>query len=135
MRSLWIGYTLGRLREGVETRSAVNVDALNVSAWRASGLLRAMGNPHRLMILSQLIRAERSVGELERVVGLSQSALSQHLARLRRDRLVKTRRSAQTIFYSLAGNEAEMVLSTLYQLYCGENAPASTRQDHSQARV
>ena len=113
----------------------MNVDALNVSAWRASGLLRAMGNPHRLMILSQLIKAERSVGELERVVGLSQSALSQHLARLRRDRLVKTRRSAQTIFYSLAGNEAEMVLSTLYQLYCGENAPASTRQDHSQARV
>lgn len=135
MRSLWIGYMRGRLREGVETRSAVNVDALNVSAWRASGLLRAMGNPHRLMILSQLIKAERSVGELERVVGLSQSALSQHLARLRRDRLVKTRRSAQTIFYSLAGTEAEMVLSTLYQLYCGENAPASTRQDHSQARV
>lgn len=135
MRSLWIGYMRGRLREGVETRPAVNVDALNVSAWRASGLLRAMGNPHRLMILSQLIKAERSVGELERVVGLSQSALSQHLARLRRDRLVKTRRSAQTIFYSLAGNEAEMVLSTLYQLYCGENAPASTRQDHSQARV
>lgn len=135
MRSLWIGYMRGRPREGVETRSAVNVDALNVSAWRASGLLRAMGNPHRLMILSQLIKAERSVGELERVVGLSQSALSQHLARLRRDRLVKTRRSAQTIFYSLAGNEAEMVLSTLYQLYCGENAPASTRQDHSQARV
>ena len=119
----------------METRSAVNVDALNVSAWRASGLLRAMGNPHRLMILSQLIRAERSVGELERVVGLSQSALSQHLARLRRDRLVTTRRSAQTIFYSLAGNEAEMVLSTLYQLYCGENAPAAARQDHSQARV
>lgn len=135
MRSLWIGYMRGRLREGVETRPAVNVDALNVSAWRASGLLRAMGNPHRLMILSQLIKAERSVGELERVVGLSQSALSQHLARLRRDRLVKTRRSAQTIFYSLAGTEAEMVLSTLYQLYCGENAPASTRQDHSQARV
>ena len=135
MRSLWIGYMRGRLREGVETRSAVNVDALNASAWRASGLLRAMGNPHRLMILSQLIKAERSVGELERVVGLSQSALSQHLARLRRDRLVKTRRSAQTIFYSLAGNEAEMVLSTLYQLYGGENAPASTRQDHSQARV
>lgn len=135
MRSLWIGYMRGRLREGVETRSAVNVDALNVSAWRASGLLRAMGNPHRLMILSQLIKAERSVGELERVVGLSQSALSQHLARLRRDRLVKTRRSAQTIFYSLAGTEAEMVLSTLYQLYCCENAPASTRQDHSQARV
>lgn len=106
---------------------AVNVEALHVSARRASALLKAMGNPHRLMILGQLIHAERSVGELERIVGLSQSALSQHLARLRRDNLVKTRRSAQTIFYSLAGNEAAMILATLYQLYCCEHvAPANS---------
>lgn len=79
-----------------------------------------MGNPHRLVILRQLTDAERSVGELERIVGLSQSALSQHLARLRRDRLVKTRRCAQTIYYSLAGNEAATILSSLYQLYSPE---------------
>ncbi|MFO1113434.1 MAG: metalloregulator ArsR/SmtB family transcription factor [Rhodospirillales bacterium] len=100
----------------------MNVESLNTSAWRASALLKAMGNPHRLTILCQLIQAERSVGELERIVGLSQSALSQHLARLRRDKLVKTRRCAQTIYYSLAGNEAETILSTLYQLYCCEHA-------------
>jgi ArsR family transcriptional regulator, virulence genes transcriptional regulator len=107
----------------------VNVESLHVSARRASALLKAMGNPHRLMILGQLIQAERSVGELERIVGLSQSALSQHLARLRRDNLVKTRRSAQTIYYSLAGNEAAMVLATLYQLYCSERVvPANSEE-------
>lgn len=81
-----------------------------------------MGNPHRLTILCHLIHSERSVGELERIVGLSQSALSQHLARLRRDRLVKTRRCAQTIYYSLAGNEAASVLSALYRLYCCDHS-------------
>ena len=105
--------------------TAVNVASLDSSARRASALLKAMGNPHRLTILRHLIHTERSVGELERIVGLSQSALSQHLARLRRDKLVKTRRCAQTIYYSLAGNEAASVLSTLYRLYCCEHAGSS----------
>jgi len=111
---------------------AVNVEALHVSARRASALLKAMGNPHRLMILGQLIHSERSVGELERIVGLSQSALSQHLARLRRDNLVKTRRSAQTIYYSLAGNEAAMILATLYQLYCSDRVVPANNEDYEQ---
>ncbi|MDP6787929.1 MAG: metalloregulator ArsR/SmtB family transcription factor [Rhodospirillales bacterium] len=85
----------------------------------ASKLLKAMSNQHRLMILCQLVQGEKCVGELEAVVGLSQSALSQHLARLRRDAVVKTRRSAQTIYYSLAGEEASAVIRTLYNLYCG----------------
>jgi DNA-binding transcriptional ArsR family regulator len=102
----------------------LDINALNVSARRASVLLRAMGNLHRLRILCQLLATESSVGELERIVGLSQSALSQHLARLRRDSLVKTRRSAQTIFYSLAGSEVETVLASLCDLYCCEHAPA-----------
>lgn len=88
------------------------------SARRASTLLKAMSNEHRLMVLCQLLHGEKSVGELERLIGLSQSALSQHLARLRRDNLVQTRRQAQTIFYSLSGKEAEAVLGTLYALYC-----------------
>ncbi|MCW5699658.1 MAG: winged helix-turn-helix transcriptional regulator [Rhodospirillales bacterium] len=91
---------------------------LHTSARRASALLKSMGNPHRLMILCQLAEGENSVGELERVVGLSQSALSQHLARLRRDNLVTTRRSAQTIYYSLAGTEARVIIESLYDLYC-----------------
>ncbi|MBK8174126.1 MAG: winged helix-turn-helix transcriptional regulator [Rhodospirillales bacterium] len=114
----------------------MNVEALHVSARRASALLKAMGNPHRLMILCQLVHGERSVGELERIVGLSQSALSQHLARLRRDSLVKTRRSAQTIFYSLAGSEASMIMATLYEIYCAGGqvngvSPMSPVEDYS----
>jgi len=97
----------------------MELDKLEQNARRASTLLKAMSNPHRLMVLCQLVDNERSVGELERVVGLSQSALSQHLARLRNDGLVKTRRSAQSIYYSLAGEEASAVIETLYNLYCG----------------
>lgn len=98
----------------------VDLESMQASAMRASALLKSMGNPHRLMVLCQLAKGERSVGELERMIGLSQSALSQHLARLRRDNLVQTRRSAQTIYYSLAGPEAHAVITTLYQLYCAE---------------
>ena len=104
------------------TGPAIDIADLRGSAKRASALLKAMANERRLLILCCLAIGEQSVGALEKQVGLSQSALSQHLARLRRDKLVKTRRCAQTIYYSLAGNEAETVLSTLYQLYCCEHA-------------
>jgi len=92
------------------------------NALRASTLLKAMSNQHRLMILCQLVPGEKCVSDLEEIIGLSQSALSQHLARLRRDTLVKTRRDAQTIFYSLNGEEASAVIETLYSLYCGQDA-------------
>ncbi len=97
----------------------VDLQSLEENALRASTLLKAMSNQHRLMILCQLASGEKRVGELEDLIGLSQSALSQHLARLRRDGLVQTRRSAQTIFYSLVGPEARSVIETLYGLYCG----------------
>ena len=77
------------------------------------------------MILCKLAIGEWSVGELEDVVGLSQSALSQHLARLRRDNLVKTRREAQTIYYSLAGEEASRVIETVYEVFCGTPEPTA----------
>lgn len=96
----------------------MNLDTFHDKAWRASTLLKAMSNRHRLIILCQLARGEKCVGELERMVGLGQSALSQHLARLRRDELVTTRRVAQTIYYSLVGDEARTVIKALYGLYC-----------------
>lgn len=102
------------------------LDRLQENARRASALLKAMSNEHRLMVLCQLSNCEKSVGELERLIGLSQSALSQHLARLRRDGLVKTRRSAQTIYYSLKGEEATRVIETLHGLYC---APPDAGRD------
>lgn len=83
------------------------------AAERASAVLKAMGNRHRLMILCHLKNGEASVSELEGIVDLSQSALSQHLAKLRNEHLVKTRRRAQTIYYSLAGHLAEHVLEAL----------------------
>ena len=96
----------------------MELEFLQDRAAGASKLLKAMSNRHRLLILCQLVQGEKCVGELEAVVGFSQSALSQHLARLRRDAFVKTRRSAQTIYYSLAGEEAGAVIRTLYDLYC-----------------
>ncbi len=107
------------------TIQAADLEAFRDSARRASTLLKSMGNAHRLMILCQLVEGEKCVSELERLVGLSQSALSQHLARLRRDNLVTTRRSAQTIFYSLVGPEARSVIATLYDLYCTNSKPAA----------
>ncbi len=99
----------------------IELQKLEENARRASILLKAMSNQHRLMILCQISNDEKSVGELEEIIGLSQSALSQHLARLRRDNLVQTRRDAQTIYYSLKGEEAQTVIQTLYDLYCADD--------------
>jgi len=96
----------------------LDVDELKENAQRASELLKAMSNEKRLMILCYLAGGEKAVGEMEKLVGLSQSALSQHLARLRRDGLVKTRRSSQTIYYSLSGGEAAAIMETLHGIYC-----------------
>lgn len=83
----------------------------------AATLLKALSNEKRLLIICALYKGEKSVGQLEDIVGLSQSALSQHLARLRRDGLVDTRREAQTIYYSLNAASAELVLKCLYDIY------------------
>ncbi len=106
----------------VSSEAIIDLERIQNNAKRASTLLKAMSNQHRLMILCQLVPGEKCVGELEKIVGLSQSALSQHLARLRRDTLVQTRRDAQTIYYSLSGDEASAVIETLYGLYCATEA-------------
>ncbi len=96
----------------------MTAEILGQKAKEASILLKAMSNEKRLLILCHLVDGEKSVGALEKLVALSQSALSQHLARLRRDGFVKTRRDAQTIFYSLNGVEIGAIMTTLYKLYC-----------------
>lgn len=85
----------------------------------AAGLMKALGNESRLMILCILADGERSVGDLNETIGLSQSALSQQLARLRQQGLVRTRRESQTIFYSLAEGPADRVIHVLHDIYCG----------------
>ena len=110
------------------------IHTIQENARRASTLLKAMSNQHRLMILCQLVPGEKCVGDLEQIIGLSQSALSQHLARLRRDGLVRTRREAQTIYYSLSGDEASAVIETLYGLYCGIDATL-TQENETERKV
>ncbi len=84
-------------------------------------LLKALSNERRLVIVCALYAGEKSVGQLEKIVDLSQSALSQHLARLRRDGLVKTRRDAQTIYYSIDCTDTEDILKTLCQIYAAKS--------------
>lgn len=104
----------------------MQVEKLAAQAGQAEEFLKALANRHRLMILCQLNGGERSVGSLQDSVGLSQSALSQHLARLRGDGLVATRRDGQTIYYSLASREAERLIGLLYAMFCEEAcAPAA----------
>lgn len=97
---------------------AADMVKLEENALRASALLKAMANPTRLMVLCQIAHGEKSVSELEEAVGLSQSALSQHLAVLREKRLVATRREGQTILYSLTSLEVVSVMATLYDIFC-----------------
>lgn len=95
-----------------------NIAQFEESAGRAAVLLRLLSNERRLMILCQLIGGELSVGTLQGRLGLSQSALSQHLARLRADRIVATRREGQTIFYRIIDPAALQLLETLADLFC-----------------
>ncbi|MER2605517.1 MAG: metalloregulator ArsR/SmtB family transcription factor [Siculibacillus sp.] len=99
----------------------MNIAQLEANAERAANLLKSMGSPRRLLILCQLVEGEKSVGELEKSVGLSQSALSQHLAVLRHKSYVSTRRAGQMIYYSLAGDEVRSILQSLHGLYCSED--------------
>ena len=96
----------------------IDIDAMQAQANKASGLLSAMCNETRLLLLCQLVEGERSVNELIALLSLPQSTVSQHLGILRREGLVKVRREAQTQNYSLAGNEARAILETLQTLYC-----------------
>jgi len=95
-----------------------NMAQFEESAGRAAALLRLLSNERRLMILCQLVGGELSVGTLQGRLGLSQSALSQHLARLRADRIVDTRREGQTIFYRIIDPAALQLLETLVDLFC-----------------
>ena len=88
----------------------------------AAGLMKALGNESRLMILCMLTEGEQSVSDLNEIIPLSQSALSQQLARLRQQGLVKTRRESQTIFYSLSNGPADRVIHLLHDIYCGTPA-------------
>lgn len=92
----------------------------------AAGLMKALGNESRLMVLCLLAEGERSVSELNEIIPLSQSALSQQLARLRQQGLVRTRRESQTIYYSLAEGPADRVIHLLHDIFCGSATTPGT---------
>jgi ArsR family transcriptional regulator, virulence genes transcriptional regulator len=87
-------------------------------AAEAAAVLRTLAHSARLTVLCELGDGERSVGELVKATGLSQSALSQHLARLRAEHVVETRRDGQTIYYYIADPKALHVVNLLFELYC-----------------
>jgi len=95
----------------------------------AAAVLKAMANPQRLKVLCLLAERELSVGQLENLVGLSQSALSQHLAKLRQDKLVRTRRERQTIYYALNGRAALAIMTALVELHRAPPEPANSDDD------
>ena len=96
----------------------MNLDNLQLQAGAAEKLLKAMASQPRLMILCELLKGEQNVTALQKSIGLSMSAMSQHLARLRADELVSTRRESQTIHYSLSSEPARALIGALYELYC-----------------
>jgi DNA-binding transcriptional ArsR family regulator len=90
------------------------------AAQKASDLMKTLGHKDRLMVLCHLASGEKSVGELANLLDIPQSPLSQHLARMRKESLVSTRREAQTIFYSISSGKAGRMVELMHELYCSE---------------
>ncbi|WP_222434282.1 ArsR/SmtB family transcription factor [Luteimonas wenzhouensis] len=99
-----------------------DLDAMQAHAGEAARLLKALANERRLQVLCLLADGERPVGELARLLQLSQSAVSQHLAVLREEGLVATRREAQQVYYALAPGPGARLMETLHAIYCGAGA-------------
>jgi len=106
----------------------IDIDIMEAAADRASDLLKALANRHRLLIICQLLDGERSVGDLAEFLGLRDSTVSQHLALLRKDGMVSARRDAQTIYYSIASDPAREVLNALYRVYCAPQSKSPQKK-------
>jgi len=111
---------MSAIDENREGRSTANekISQMRLHAGDAADLMKTLGNETRLMVLCALAEGERSVSELNEGIPLSQSALSQQLARLRREDLVSTRRESQTIYYSLVPGPVDKVIHLLHEIYC-----------------
>lgn len=109
--------TPGRARQKA-VRPEPDFGLLRENAGQAARLLRALSNENRLMLLCLMFEGEKTVSQLNESLDLSQSALSQHLAVLREEGMVSTRRAGQNIFYGLASQPAQQVIETLHAVYC-----------------
>ncbi|MBT8446381.1 MAG: metalloregulator ArsR/SmtB family transcription factor [Gammaproteobacteria bacterium] len=99
----------------------MDLEKMQSSASDVSDLLKLLGHPDRLMVLCQLKFGEQSVGELSGNLGIKQSPLSQHLARMRHEGVVTSRRDAQTMYYSITDEKVAQVVGVLYELYCEQD--------------
>lgn len=108
------------MKEQQENMAGKTMDLadMQANATRVSDLMKLLGHPQRLMILCELTQGECAVGELSERLQINQSPLSQHLARMRYEGVVDSRREAQTVYYSLADDKVAAVLELLYALYC-----------------
>jgi DNA-binding transcriptional ArsR family regulator len=95
------------------------LDELMHNARRASDFLKALSHENRLLLLCLMAEGERSVGELEAILSMRQSAVSQQLARLRLDGLVTARRDGKSVYYSLANNDIRRMIGVIYDIFCG----------------
>lgn len=109
----------------VSPAEAIDLAALRKAAGSASGLLKVLSNPDRLLLLCQLTQGEFSVSELEALTGVQQPTLSQQLTVLRQEEMVSTRREGKQIFYRIDSEEALAVMKVLYEIFC---APKTARR-------
>ena len=98
-----------------------DIDKMAKGAAEATGLLKALGHEGRLLILCHLSSGEKSVAELEQLLSSRQPAVSQQLARLRLEGIVKSRRDGKAIFYSLADERAQRLMKVVYEMFCAED--------------
>ena len=105
--------------QAIDSMNNIDIERLHDSAEEAARLLKALANADRLMLLCELAREERSVGELEALTGIRQPTLSQQLGVLRDEGLVATRREGKYVYYQMASFEVSQVMKTLSSLYCG----------------
>jgi DNA-binding transcriptional ArsR family regulator len=113
---------------GAEPRPDIVVspelDGLMRDARRASNFLKALSHENRLLLLCLLAEGERSVGELETILAMRQSAVSQQLARLRFDGIVTARREGKLVYYSIANEDVRRMIAVIYDIFCGHKPAA-----------
>jgi len=108
------------LAETITEEKPINPQRMAAAAAQASEMMKTLGHKDRLMVLCHLSSGEKSVGHLADLLDIPQSPLSQHLARMRKENLVTTRREAQTIYYSIASPQAARMVQLLHELYCSD---------------
>ncbi len=106
------------------------IEQMKQVAKEVASLLKLLANENRLLILCHLLKAKCSVSELVSILGLSQSAISQHLAKLRHEKIVSYERQAQNVYYFLSDPNVKRIIQTLYELYCQKISPLEKEPFH-----